>query len=508
LHAVPDFELNTIETNVKLRMDVDYAYPWRLKSFLYTILGIKMGHDYLKNCKIIARMINESTRRVKAYWFFTLKTTPDAELLGLLTKNKHEIALHIATRPSEELNLLEQATKRPINYYTVHGTERLLARLMWRRKLSEAKATVPYDFPLQSFHAFPTVGIDVLCFSNSPETVVSIAERSITQGRVLHFHPEWLFQRGTINRRGPFYDTLKRILGVDKELSALVIRKTAFFRIVKNEREYQRDFVPTDNFLSKLVDRDFDIYTFIERQWCFRIPEPKKSWVKTEDNIALLKIATYNEWWRSIGKKTRNMVRKSKKSGVRTRVIGPSEKLAEGIWKVYNEVPIRQERAFPHYGISLPEVKNIVFSSKDDTFIGAFIGDELVGFIQLVYGDKIGIIQQILSFQKHADKAVNNALIAKTVEVCIPRRVKWLMYGRMGNHPSLDNFKANNGFTKFAFPRYYIPLSMKGRIAMKLGLHKELKDSLPEALKSPLFPVFNWISRTKQRIKLGLFSNR
>ena len=508
MNAISSSELGSLENIAKLRMDVDYAYPWRLKSFFYTILGIKMGHDYLKNSKIIARMINESTRRVKAYWFFTPTTTPDAEMLGLLTENKHEIALHVATRPREELKLLEQATKRPISYYTIHGTERLLARLMWGRKLSEAKALIPHDFPLKSFHVFPTVGIDVLCYANPSGTVVSIAESNIAQGNVLHFHPEWLFQRGTINHRGPFYTALKRLLGVDKELSTIVIRKTAFFRMVKDTREYRRDFVPADIFLSKLADRGFDIYTFIERKWCFNIPEPKKTWVTTEDNVALLKITTYDEWWSGIGKKTRNMVRKGKKSGVRTQVVGPSEKLAEGIWRIYNETPIRQERAFPHYGISLSEVKNIVSSSKDGAFIGAFIGDELVGFIQLVYGNEIGVVQQILSFQKHSDKAVNNALIAKTVEVCISQRVKWLMYGRMGNHPSLDNFKVNNGFTKFTFPRYYIPLSMKGRIAMKLGLHRELKDSLPEALKSPLFPVFNWISRNKQRIKLGLFSKR
>jgi hypothetical protein len=187
LNTVSGSELDSLDTIAKLRMDVDYAYPWRLKSFFYTIIGIKMGHDYLKNSKIMARMINESTRRVKAYWFFTPTTIPDAELIRLLTRDKHEIALHVATRPSEELKLLEQATNRTINYYTVHGTERLLARLMWGRKLSEAKAIVPYDFPLKSFHVFPTVGIDVLCFSNSPETVVSMAERSIKQGHVLHF---------------------------------------------------------------------------------------------------------------------------------------------------------------------------------------------------------------------------------------------------------------------------------------------------------------------------------
>ena len=63
------------------------------------------------------------------------------------------------------------------------------------------------------------------------------------------------------------------------------------------------------------------------------------------------------------------------------------------------------------------------------------------------------------------------------------------MYGRIGNHPSLDKFKDNNGFVKFPMQRYYIPLTGKGRLAIRLGLHKELKDALPESLKNPLIPA-------------------
>jgi hypothetical protein len=76
------------------------------------------------------------------------------------------------------------------------------------------------------------------------------------------------------------------------------------------------------------------------------------------------------------------------------------------------------------------------------------------------------------------------------------------MYGRMGNHPSLDKFKQSNDFSRFPVTRYYIPLTMKGRIAIKLRLHREIKDVLPQSLKSPLIPLYNWISRSKTRIKL------
>ena len=78
------------------------------------------------------------------------------------------------------------------------------------------------------------------------------------------------------------------------------------------------------------------------------------------------------------------------------------------------------------------------------------------------------------------------------------------MYGRMGNHPTLDAFKQNNGFKQFLLTRYYIPLTEKGRIATKLRLHREIKDSLPTSIKYALIPVYNWISRNKMKIKLRL----
>ncbi|MCJ7560012.1 hypothetical protein MUO79_05265 [Candidatus Bathyarchaeota archaeon] len=501
-----DSKMTDIETMIKLRIDVDYPYPSRTKSFLYTVLNSKTNRNYLKNSKIIAKMINESAKKVRAYWFFTPKTIPDRELLELLDWEKHEVALHIANNPYEELKLLEKVTKRKINYYTVHGTARLLARIMWRRKLWEDKAQIPNGFPLKSFYEFPTIGLDVLCYVNSTAQVVKMAENSIARGEVLHIHPEWLFQRGKINHRGPFYETLKRILEVDKELETLTIRKKRFARISSDAKEFERNVVPTNRFIEKLVERGIDIFTFIERKWCYTIPKPSNFWVRAEDNIALLQVTTYDCWWENIGKKTRNMVRKAEKSGIKTQVVESKEKLAEGIWKIYNETPIRQERAFPHYGVSMQTVTRSVFSAQDYTFIGAFFQDELAGFIQLVHGDKIAIVSQILSLQKHSDKAVNNVLVAKAVEVCATKKIGWLMYGRMGNHPSLDSFKQNNGFTKFSLTRYYVPITKKGRIATRIGLHREIKDVLPQPIKYPLIPVYNWVSRNKMRIRLRLGS--
>ncbi len=294
------------------------------------------------------------------------------------------------------------------------------------------------------------------------------------------------------------------MLEVDVDIETLSIRKTVGVKIARDFREYYKNIIPTDIFLSKLRLRNLDIFTFIERKWCCPIPNPPASWVETEDNIGLLEIKDYETWWNAIGKKTRNMVRKAEKDGVSVSVVSQSDQLAEGIWKIYNETPIRQGRVFPHFGESHETVAANMYAEKNSTFIGAFIGDELAGFIQILHGDEIAVLSNILSMQKYWDKSVNNALLAKAVEVCVAKGERWLMYGRIGNHPSLDKFKKNNGFFKYPITRFYVPLTSEGKYAIKLRLHRELKDALPESIKYPLLPAVNWVSRTKTKAKLAL----
>ncbi len=490
---------------IKFRIDVDYAYPSRLKSFLYTALNIKTGKDYLKNAKIIARMINESPIEAKAYWFFTPKTIPDKKLLELLDEEKHEVALHIANKPFEEMKLLEKATGRKLRFYTIHGTARLLARVIWKRWKAKTPE-IPEKFPLESFHMFPTLGLDRLCNTNNSVEAVRIAKKYASTGKVLHIHPVWLFQRGTLNFRGPFYKAFRRIMKVDEEMETIVVEKKLFFKVAKDRQEYIKDLVPTSNFIEKLANMGADILTFVERQWCCPSANTSKNWVKNEDNIALLRITSYDKWWANVGKKTRNMVRKAEKNEIRTELVEPNKRLAEGIWKIYNETPIRQERAFPHFGISLQSVKELVSSSGKSMFVGSFFQEELAGFIQLLHNEEGVMVSQILSLQKHWDKAVNNALIAKAVEICARRNIRWMMYGRMGNHPSLDKFKQSNGFSKFPVTRYNIPITWKGRIALKLGLHKEIKDAVPSKLKHQLIPLYNWLSRNRMRFEKSVNS--
>lgn len=138
---------------------------------------------------------------------------PDKELLELIDNPKHEVALHVVNDPYAELRNMEQKTGKKINCYTIHGTSRLLARIMWRRWRSKTPK-IPEDFPLQSFHQFPTTGIDSLCYLYPAQEVKEMVKESIRRGDVIYFHPIWLFQRGKLNHRGPFYEVLRWILDV------------------------------------------------------------------------------------------------------------------------------------------------------------------------------------------------------------------------------------------------------------------------------------------------------
>ena len=479
---------------IRLRIDVDYPYPSRAKSFLYLALGIKKRKTP-KNACVIAKMINESPKQVMAYWFFTPYTIPDKKLLGLLNPDKHEVDLHVATNPFREWKILENEVNRNVSYYTMHGTETWIAQLLWGRKIGEKQAKIPSDFPVKLFPNFPTFSLDYLFHERGIEGAKEALDRWKDKESAWAIHPEWLFKKG--KTRGPYYEALKYLLQVDKELDAIRPDKGGLAKIASYKAEWDKNVFPDATFLEKLSERSFDIFTFLERKWSAPIPNSPSNWVKAEENFGMLEIKDYQTWWSSVGKKTRNMVRRAEKSGIRVAVEEPSEKLAEGVWKIYNETPIRQGRAFSHYGESLSLVKSKLFAPVPKTFIAAYLQEELVGFIIILYGKDIANISEILSLQKHWDKAVNNALVAKAVEVCAQKEQRRLMYGRFGNHPSLDRFKESNGFARYPVTRFYIPLTWRGKVTIRLGLHRQLKDALPQWLKGPLIPLENWYSRRR-----------
>jgi hypothetical protein len=234
-------------------------------------------------------------------------------------------------------------------------------------------------------------------------------------------------------------------------------------------------------------DTRADIFTFMQK-----LPDstPKYAYPMESDNLAVLSISTFENWWsEQIGFKARNKAKQAEKKGVVIREVAFDDALVHGIWQIYNESPVRQGRRFPHYGRTIESVCKISSTFLDTSvFIGAFLGEKLIGFIKLTIDDsrtQAGMMH-IISMIQHRDKAPTNAMVAQAVQSCADRGIPYLVYSNFAygkkERSGLSDFKERNGFKRFELPRYYVPLTWAGRYALRLGLHHKFIDHLPEPL--------------------------
>jgi hypothetical protein len=228
-----------------------------------------------------------------------------------------------------------------------------------------------------------------------------------------------------------------------------------------------------------------DVFTFSQKLPC---TGPKYSYPLAWSNVAAIPLTSYADWWENrLPQVARKNVRRAAKRGVTVRPVAFSDALVEAIVAINNETPIRQGRPFWHYGKSFDAVKKDYSDFLDRSeYLGAYYQDELVGFIRLVYVGKTASILQLLCKNKHYDKRPANALIAKAVELCIEKGSSHLSYGQYvygGNTNSLlTDFKRRNGFEQVLIPTYYVPLTVKGWVYVKSGMHLGIKRLIPKRL--------------------------
>ncbi len=214
---------------------------------------------------------------------------------------------------------------------------------------------------------------------------------------------------------------------------------------------------------------------------------PRYSYPMEWDNMAVLPVSTFDHWMKNqIDFKVRNKVRKAAKNGIAVRETAFDDNFVKGIQNVYNEAPIRQGRRFWHYGKDLEYVRRINSTFLDHSiFIGAYFEDNLVGFVKLVTNEtrtQAGLMQ-VVSMISVRDKAVQNALIAQSVRSCAERSIPYLWYAQITygkkQRDTLAEFKIHNGFQRVEIPRYYVPLTIPGRLALRLGLHRGMIEIVP-----------------------------
>jgi len=237
-------------------------------------------------------------------------------------------------------------------------------------------------------------------------------------------------------------------------------------------------------------DLRVDLFTFMQKlPHIARQYEYHMEW----DNLAALRISTFDHWLRKqINTQARKALRIAQTRGIVAREVAFDDALVRGISSIYNESPVRQGKRFWHYGKDLDTVRreNGTFAERS-VFIGAFCDRELVGFAKVVCdldGDHAGFMQ-IVTMVRHWDKRPSRVLIAQAVRSCADRGIGCLLFSRFAygaKSDGLKHFKQLNGFRRIDLPRYYVPLTRRGRIALRLGLQRPIRQRVPEPILARL----------------------
>jgi hypothetical protein len=290
-------------------------------------------------------------------------------------------------------------------------------------------------------------------------------------------------------------------MSVDAHNSPLTVNGVAltvagrFPRIVSARSEY---FVFIDDvpaFVAALkADPPGDLVTFIQPIWDTTPHHPfHQEWF----DLSVLEFESYDSWWKTqLNDKTRNMVRKAAKKGVEVRVGACDDEFIKGIKEIYDESPVRQGKPFKHYQKDIETLRetHLTFADRSE-FIGAYFEGKLIGFAKLVYLEKAASLMQIISMIAHRDKAPTNALLAKAVERCEAKAIHLLHYG-LWSRRSFGEFKKHHRFRQWRVPRYYVPLNLRGSMALRLRMHRNPLAFLPESWVDRLAVIRNrWTER-------------
>jgi hypothetical protein len=274
------------------------------------------------------------------------------------------------------------------------------------------------------------------------------------------------------------------------EINGSVIARTGRWlkvAVVHDEEYQEEELRDPPSCVATLRDRErcplgADILTFTQK---LPASEPRFPYPFEWESVAVVRTSNYKAWWEGLPQESRKNVRRAAKRGVRLEVRQLDDALLKDIQTLNNDSPVRQGRAFVHYGKTLDEVAfdQAAFRGRSD-YVCAYFEDELVGFMKIVYRGDVASMVQILPKARHADKRPANALIARAVELCHDKGLSYLTYGlfNYGNRreSSLRLFKTRNGFEEMRVPRYYVPLTPWGRVATALKIHRGLIGILPE----------------------------
>ncbi|MDP3068883.1 MAG: hypothetical protein Q8N18_01280 [Opitutaceae bacterium] len=229
-----------------------------------------------------------------------------------------------------------------------------------------------------------------------------------------------------------------------------------------------------------------DVFTYVDD---INSSNPDFGYPTEPLGIAVLRLTTFEQWWNGIGFKARNKIRKGQKSGVDVRVVKLDDAFAEGVEAIYNESPIRQGRKFYHFGKRKDAIKDELRSFIDRSILlGAYLDGKLVGFTKLFQADNVLRTVHIIATLEHREKCVMDIMMAKAVEQCTQLTIANLHYGSWTDG-GVGAFRTKHDFQRVDTVRYFVPLTLAGKIALGLGLHVPLRTRIPSEWLEPLLKL-------------------
>jgi len=231
-----------------------------------------------------------------------------------------------------------------------------------------------------------------------------------------------------------------------------------------------------------------DILTFLQEA---HVERPRFPYPSEPAGASMVTFKSFDDWWNGLHFKARNKARKVQKTGVELRPAKLDDEFVRGVKKIYDEEPLRQGRKFTHFGKSLAQIREDLSSFPECTFfIGAYFQNELIGFMKLFEGDRILRTVHIIATFEHRDKCVMDALIAKGVELASAKGIHHFHYGDWA-YRGLGVFRVKFGFERHDCPRYFVPLNWRGELALKAGLHRPVRERIPQLWKDRLIGARN-----------------
>lgn len=166
--------------------------------------------------------------------------------------------------------------------------------------------------------------------------------------------------------------------------------------------------------------------------------------------LAMLEIpASTDEYMGRVSPTARNKVRKAERHGYVFREFDYNAHL-DDLFAINTSKPVRAGGAMKEHLLSRPEPIEAgdYCGLHGATYFGAFEGETLVAYIQLVRLNELGIFNQILGHGDHLANGVMNGLVSYVVDWCIAsghiRAINYLTI--VDSAESLNRFKLSVGF--------------------------------------------------------------